>query len=121
MENLINKNNDRKVKESYTMVQNEHLNCTYFPSKSANFFGAVVLMLLTKFIPNSTIRRCSPGINFLNYDTKYVLNSTIKKCSSGIIFLIMMLNLSQTAPKKVYFQLLYNTLQKIGANKVSDI
>ena len=25
MENLINKNNDRKVKESYTMVRNEHL------------------------------------------------------------------------------------------------
>ena len=37
MENLINKNNDRKVKESCTMVQNEHLNCTFFASKSANW------------------------------------------------------------------------------------
>ena len=33
-------------------------------------FYAFMLMLLTKFIPNRTIRRCSSGTNFFNYDTK---------------------------------------------------
>ena len=28
------------------------------------YFGALVLILLTKFFPNSTIKRCSSGINF---------------------------------------------------------
>ena len=30
------------------------------------FCGSLVLMLLTKFVPNGTIRSCSSGTNFFN-------------------------------------------------------
>ena len=48
----------------------------YFLQKNANLevnmvlFYALVLMLLTKFVPNSTFRRCSSGIMFFGYDAK---------------------------------------------------
>ena len=37
-------------------------------------FGALVLMLLTIFVPNSTIRRCSSGTNFLNENKHFYEN-----------------------------------------------
>ena len=55
----------------------------------------MVLMLLTKIISNSTIRRCSSGTNFYNYDAKF-------------------------APNIVNFMLLYIPLNKIGVNKVPE-
>ena len=38
--------------------------------KFSVLFYALVLMLLTKFVPNSTTRRCSLGIIVLNLDAK---------------------------------------------------
>ena len=35
---------------------------------------SLVLMLLTKFVPNSTIRRCSFGIKFYDYVAKFASN-----------------------------------------------
>ena len=35
---------------------------------------SLMLMLFTKFVPNSTIRRCSFGIKFYDYDAKFALN-----------------------------------------------
>ena len=52
----------------------------YLQQKSANwalntvFFDALVLMLLTKLVQNSTYKRCRSGIIFLNYDTKFAPN-----------------------------------------------
>ena len=38
-------------------------------------FNALVLMLLTKFVPNSTTRRRYSSIHFLNFDAKLASNS----------------------------------------------
>ena len=61
---------------------NLHLICT---KKIANLtlnlgiFDALVLMLLcTKFVPNSTPKRCSSCINLLRIKCKFVPNSTNK-------------------------------------------
>ena len=68
----------------------------YLNQKSSNWglnlVLFLVLMLLTEFVPISTIRRCSSGTNF-------VPNSTTK----------------------VYFLHSYTPLQKLSANKVRDI
>ena len=38
--------------------------------KILSFFMPLVLMLLIKFVPNKTFRRCSSGIKILNYDVQ---------------------------------------------------
>ena len=36
-------------------------------------------MLLTKFVPNSTIRRCSFGTNYVDYDDKFTATANSNK------------------------------------------
>ena len=38
------------------------------------FLCSLVLILLTKLVPNRNIKRCSFNINYLNYDTKLAPN-----------------------------------------------
>ena len=66
----------------------------YLHQKSANGpIDALMLMLLTKLVPNGTLKRCNSGINLINHDAKFALNIT----KSGFSAL----------------------LPKIGANKMS--
>ena len=46
----------------------------YWHQKSANWAYALVLMLLPKFFPNSTIRRCISGINLYSNEAKFAPN-----------------------------------------------
>ena len=68
------------VKCSYSQLKcalGIHLICTGEKSNWALnmvLFYALVLMFLTKFVPKSTIRRCSSGIMFWNYDFKFAQN-----------------------------------------------
>ena len=64
------------------------------------FFKALVLMLLTKFVPNSTYRRCITDINLFNYDAK---------------FATMIMQICLIKHQKSEFSA---TLKTIGANKV---
>ena len=66
----------------------------YLHQKSVNGpINALMLMLLTKLVPNGTLKRCNSGINLINNDAKFAPNIT----------------------KSV----LSDLLQKIGANKMS--
>ena len=61
-------------------------------------FYALMLMLLTKFVPNSTIRRCCSSIYQIHFNNKLAPN------------------LLQIVPKKINQNL--QKLRKNGANKV---
>ena len=51
----------------------------YLHQKSTN---SALNMVLTKFLPDSTNRKCGYGTNFSNYDTKFVPN--IRQICSNI-------------------------------------
>ena len=50
-----------------------NLHVMYIHLKGDDFF-ALMLMFLTKFVQISTIRSCSSGINFINYDANFSPN-----------------------------------------------
>ena len=47
-----------------------------FVIENESFFGAMVIILLTKFVQNAlyTIRKCSSDVFFKNYDAKFSTN-----------------------------------------------
>ena len=73
----------------YTLFSSNKLIIT----KYVSVLIVLVFVLFTKFVPNSTFRRCSSGINLFNYETKFAPNIMQKRA-------------------------VYAPLQKIGANKV---
>ena len=44
----------------------------YLQQKCA--YWSLNMVFLNKFVPKSTIRRCSSGINFFDYDDKFAIN-----------------------------------------------
>ena len=68
--------------------QNVHQICTFFALKKVKirhyFFGAFVIVLLTKVVPNSTIIRCSFGLNILKHAAKFISN-IVQICKNSIL------------------------------------
>ena len=57
---------------------NLHLICTQILANFSiyrAFFDALMLILITKFLPNSTIRKLSPINHIFNYDAKFAPNT----------------------------------------------
>ena len=74
-----------------------------------SFSYALVLMLLTKFIPNFTIRNCSSSINLFKYDAKF-MKYIMQNCTKYHVHLF------QIAPKK-HFLHHYRKLVQIRYSK----
>ena len=57
-------------------------------SKQGAFFVALVLMMLTKFVPNRSIRRCTSGIFFCLFDAKFspnIVKFFLKQCANKVL------------------------------------